>query len=72
MSKNDEAKEREQRRHEVSRSAQFFSLLIAALAVLNGLLYWERGSALFLALGLVAAVALVGWILYSRSVLKKL
>ncbi len=73
--KNDaqeDARARAKQRHEVSRSAQFFGLLIAAIAVLNGLIYWERGSVLFLVACLICVVALIGWWWYARRVLRSL
>ena len=59
-------------RHEVSRTVQFFGLLIAAIAGFNLLLYWERGSKLALVVAGIAAVSLVGWLLYARRVMRDL
>jgi hypothetical protein len=60
------------RRHDAWRSAQFFGLLIAAIAGFNLLLYWERGSKLALAVAALAVVSLVGWLVYARRVIRNL
>lgn len=65
-------RDRERRRHETARSAQFFSLLIAAIGAINLLIYLERGSRLALVVVVIAVVALVGWVLYTRRVLRDL
>jgi hypothetical protein len=71
--KNKVGKDADRRgRHEVSRTVQFFGLLIAAIVGFNLLLYWERGSRLALLVAGIAAVSLVGWLLYARRVLRDL
>jgi hypothetical protein len=68
---NDE-REKSKQRHAVARSVYIYALLIAALLVLNLFLYWERGTILSLAVAVVSGIALLGYIVYARKVLRSL
>jgi FtsH-binding integral membrane protein len=57
-------------RHTAARLAQYYGLLILAVALLNYFFYWESGSLLSLAVGIIATLVFVGWLAYTRSVLR--
>lgn len=67
---SDDARQRARRRNDLSRTVQFYSLLIAAVGCANLWIYWVGGSRLSLGLGVVAFVCLAAWLLYARSVLR--
>jgi hypothetical protein len=68
----DDTRERVRQSNAIKRSVHLYALLIAALLVINVLLYWERGTLLSLVVAIVAAIALVGYLLYARKVLRSL
>jgi hypothetical protein len=67
-----EDRDKTRQRHAVSRSVHLYALLIAALLVINVLIYWERGTRLSLVVAIVAAVALAGYLVYARKILRSL
>ena len=69
---DDEKQARRRQRHEASRTVQLYTLLIAALCFINVLIYWEGGSKLSLVVAGIAGIALVGYLLYARRVLRAL
>jgi len=70
--KKDDEREKVKQRHAIKRSVHLYGMLIAALAVINIFLYVERGARLSLIVAVVAAVALVGYLLYARKLLRSL
>lgn len=65
------AKETTQRRNDLSRTVQFYALLIAVVGCANLWIYWAGGSKLSLALGIFAFVCLAGWLVYARKVVRE-
>jgi predicted RND superfamily exporter protein len=68
----DDPREKAKQRHAVTRSVHLYALLIAALLVINVLMYWQRGTFLSLVVAIVAAIALAGYLFYARKVLRSL
>ena len=69
--KDDEARRARQQRHDLSRTVQYYGLLIGVIGCVNVWLYWANGSIATLVLAVVCFVALAGWLVYARSVLGK-
>ena len=69
--KDDEARRVRQQRHDLSRTVQYYGLLIAVIGCVNIWIYWINGAIPSLVLGGVCFVALVGWLVYARTVLRK-
>lgn len=70
--KKDDERAKAKQHHAIKRSVHLYALLIAALLVINLFLYVERGSILSLVVAIVAGVALAGYLLYARKVLRSL
>jgi hypothetical protein len=68
----DDPREKARQNHAIRRSVHLYTLLIAALLVINLLLYWERGTLLSLIVAIIAAIALAGYLVYARKVLRSL
>lgn len=66
----DEASRDQSAKHDLSRTVQFYALLIAVIGCANLWIYWSGGSKLSLALGIFAFVCLGAWLLYARTVLR--
>jgi hypothetical protein len=66
-----DAKGPAQRRNDLSRTVQFYALLIGVVGCANLWIYWAGGSKLSLALGIFAFVCLAGWLVYAKRVLRE-
>jgi hypothetical protein len=69
--KDDEARRARQQRHDLSRTVHYYGLLIGVIGCVNVWIYWANGSIPTLVLAIVCFVALVGWLVYARTVLRK-
>jgi hypothetical protein len=63
-------KEDERRKHDLSRSVNYYALLIGVVACVNFWLYWANGSRLTLGLAIVCLVCLAGWLVAARRILR--